>query len=63
MPAFSLRHFLTQLNRLVAFDVSVLWGFAGGGVRLAKHVKSSIKIDSQHMVFSAELVWAHNTNS
>ena len=37
--------------------------FAGGGVRLAKRVEQSIKVDSQHMVFSAESVWAHNTNS
>ena len=37
--------------------------FAGGEVRLAKRVEQSIKIDSQHMVFSAESVSAHYTNS
>lgn len=49
--------FFDAANRLMTFDVSVLWGeFAGGGGRLAKRVESSIKIDSQHMVFSAESV-------
>lgn len=30
--------------------------FAGGEVRLSKRVEQSIKVDSQHMVFSAESV-------
>ncbi|CAH7279557.1 hypothetical protein VCHA41O246_40046 [Vibrio chagasii] len=39
-----------------------------GGIRwwwglLAKRVESSIKIDSQHMVFSAESVSAQNMSS
>ncbi len=37
--------------------------FAGGEGVLVKRVKSSIKIDSQYVIFSAESVWAHNTNS